>query len=146
MRRNSKKTHRRRTHNLCILGVAALLSGCARSEVNTELPPEQQNLRVIVMSYQQAVADLSRSPKNLDELRPYVAEYGDADSLLTSPGDSELYVIVWDIDISKIRRGQMPIVAYERTGSEGQHRAIDYQLTIRSLNDQQVAAIAVSKR
>ena len=145
--RHSSKTMRRRRALLVFYGaLASLLSGCARSEVNTELPPEQQNLRGIVMSYQQAVADLSRSPKNLDELRPYVEEYGDADSLLTSPGDSKLYVIVWDIDISKIRRGQMPIVAYERTGSDGQHRAIDYQLTIRSLNDQQVAAIAVSKR
>jgi hypothetical protein len=124
--------------SLCLV---ALLFGCGRPEVITELPAEQQNLRSIVMAYQQAVADRSRAPRNLDDLKPYVAEYGDADTILTSPTDGQPYVIVWNIEMSRIRRGQMPIVAYERTGSDGQHKAIDYQLSIRTLNGQQVAAL-----
>ena len=133
---------RRRTSVPLFILCVALLAGCARSEVVTELPPEQQNLRTIVMSYQQALADLSRSPKDLDELRPYVAEFGDADTILTSPNDGKPYVIVWNFDAMKLRRGQMPIVAYEQEGRDGQHKAVDYQLAVRSLSTQQIAALA----
>ena len=58
------------------LGIALALSGCSDKPKVTELPQGEKNLRIIFRAYTNAAQRLGHSPKDVEELKPFLKDYG----------------------------------------------------------------------
>jgi hypothetical protein len=80
------------------------------------------------MAYQDANTELGRPPKNADELKRFLKQFGDPDALLISPNDGEPYVVIWGanpVGGPTDYEGMFPILAYERKGADGMRAVTD---------------------
>ena len=105
-------------------------SGCGRSGLHVvPLSASEQNLSHIVMAYIDANEKLGRPPKNAEELKPYLKEFGNPEELLVSPNDGEPYVVIWGVDPSRggptEYQGMWQIIAYEKKGTGGKRAVTD---------------------
>jgi hypothetical protein len=109
--------------------LVAILGACSSETDVVRFSNAEQELTFIAMAYGDAHAKLGRSPKDSEELKPFLKTFGDPDDLLTSPNDSQPYVVVWDLDPSRggptAYKQMFPILAYEATGSSGQRAVTD---------------------
>jgi len=125
-----------------ILGLALLLMGaglvgCSAKVNNVEPPKEWFNIIYVATAYSEAETKLGRTPKNADELKPYLKKFGNPDELLISPNDGLPFVVRYGIT----NKGSgYPIIAYEQKGKDGKHQIIDTQLMPRKITDEQLAA------
>jgi hypothetical protein len=122
------------------LGLAALLlagSGCGPDVTTTELPEGEQNLRYLAMAYMQAATNLGRSPRDLDEIKPVLKDFGDPEKLSRSPRDGQPYVIVGGVPL---RQGT-PILAYEQTGQDGRRQVVDLRMVVREVTPEEFASL-----
>jgi hypothetical protein len=89
---------------------------------------DTENLTRILAAYDQATRQLGRPPANLEEFRPFLTPYGNADEILRSPHDGQPYGVVWGVDVRKSSLHTMPppTLAYERHGVNGKR----YVLTV----------------
>jgi hypothetical protein len=127
----------------CALGVVFFLTcGCSPKITETQLPAVEQQLQYIGMAYQQASTELGRGPTSLAEFKGYLGSYGDPESLLLTPGGQPIQV-VWNIKTSEMRRGAMPIIAFATDG-EGGYTGIDFQLSMRRLEKEEIALLKPS--
>jgi hypothetical protein len=115
-----------------LLGLPFLLAGLAGCGPRTHVVPLSQaekDLSSVVMAYRDAHAQLGRAPKSADELKPFLAEFGNPDALLTSPNDGQPYVVIWGADPTQggptEYQGMWPILAYESKGTGGQRAVSD---------------------
>jgi hypothetical protein len=95
------------------------LTGCSRHKKVAdpfEKPEFRTNLESIGQAYRKASTQLKHPPKNAEELKPFLKEFGDPDSILVSPHDGQPYVILWGRDISN---RSLQIIAHERQGVNG---------------------------
>jgi hypothetical protein len=113
---------RRLFSQLIGVGIILFLAGCSDRVKVTELPQGEKNLRIIFRAYTQAAQRLGHSPKNTEELKPFLQEYGNPDELLISPNDGKPYVIVPGLNLK--RQQSSPVVAYEREGKDGKRQYI----------------------
>lgn len=102
----------------CIL-VACLLLGCSANPPAVPPISEADNLSHIDRAYHAALQKLNRPPANLEQLRPFLAEFGNPDEILKSPRDGESYVIIYGIDLRKPFPMPPPVWAHEKTGLNG---------------------------
>jgi hypothetical protein len=98
---------------------AAFISGCEQqaTSVMEEVPPEQGHIYAVGMSYltyQNKNED--KTPKSIDDLKPFLKQFGDPDKLLISPRDNKPYVILFNLPSSL--QGQY-VIAYEQEGKDG---------------------------
>jgi hypothetical protein len=112
-----------------VLGLACL-AGCWSATLRViPLTESEKNLTNIVLAYRDAQPGLKHAPKNAEELKPFLKEYGDPDQMLVSPNDREPYVIVWGADTSRggptEYQGMWAIIAYERKGTGGRRAIVD---------------------
>jgi hypothetical protein len=122
-----------RNYRLLLLGTAVLLvgpSGCGSSDPKIiVLTKPEQHLTWIAMAYREAYDRLGRGPKNADELKPYLKEFGDPEELLISPNDRQPYVVVWNVNPNQggptLYEGMWQIIAYELKGSGGKRAVTD---------------------
>src|SRR5262249_31122900 len=105
---------RSRPRCLRALGLLLLVAGCSATSQVTELPPGEKNLRIVARAYTRAAQALGRSPRDAEELKPFLKDYGNPDELLVSPNDGKPYVIVASVDVKKPRG--TPVLAYEQEG------------------------------
>jgi hypothetical protein len=114
---------------LGLLLLLAGLTGCGSGVKVVPLSKAEKALSVIAMAYGEAHSRLGRGPKNADELKPFLKEFGDPEELLISPNDGQAYVVVWGVDPTRggpTEYQQMfPILAYERKGTGGQRALTD---------------------
>jgi hypothetical protein len=108
----------------------ALLSACGKSVNVIPLSPAEKNLTFIAMAYTDAFSRLGHSPKDAEELKPFLKEFGNPDELLVSPNDQQPFVVVWGTkDPTRggptEYKGMFPILAYERKGSRGMRAITD---------------------
>lgn len=106
---------------LLLLG-AVILSGCSSPYSEYEPPKESaDHLLLLGRTYAFAQQTLGHPPKNVEELEPFLAQFGDADDLLCSPVDGTPYVIIWGTTIeAKPTDGPFPpAIAYDGRGREG---------------------------
>lgn len=101
--------------------LASLVLGCASS---TPPPTKEgvgpgENLGKVYRAYRQAAVKLKRAPKDVKELTPHMEDK--SNQALISPRDGQEYVIVWGVDLLKLRPDPVnPLVfAYERKGQDG---------------------------
>jgi hypothetical protein len=89
---------------------------------------ETENLTKILAAYDQATRQLGRPPANLEEFKPFLTPYGNADEILRSPHDGQPYGFVWGVNVQKSSLHTMPpsTLAYERQGVDGKR----YVLTV----------------
>jgi hypothetical protein len=115
------------------------LIGCTSRPTIPEgtVAPSDVVLTKLGQLYKQTEERLGRPPRNADELKPYAAEFGDLDSLLTSPNDKQRFVVVWGTKLLSAPDQEM-IVIYEKTGTKGFRHALTPSGT-RVLNDEAFA-------
>jgi hypothetical protein len=126
-------------HNPAILGAALtlLLASCSSSVVINEGKKEEQNLRCLGRAYIRASQAAGQPPKDVEELRPFLREFGDPDTILTSPVDGQGYVVVWGTPIAQMVRGQPEVLlAYEQTGANGKRLVLNAALLIHAMTEE----------
>jgi hypothetical protein len=99
---------------------------------------ETENLSKIERAFDNATAKLGHPPANVEQLKPFLQEFGDAEQILRSPRDGEPYVIIYGVDIRKPFEMPPPIWAHEKSGANGKR----YVLTVmgsRSMTDEEFA-------
>jgi hypothetical protein len=130
------------------------LAGCSSSDPPKPIDPSERNLRAIYWAYKQAEMKAERPPKSMAEIEPYFAESEDIASCLISPNDKQRYVIVWGTSakigpttvgvtpanspaksVGSPNIPQFPIIAYEKTGSDGKRYVIDILGLVSHLSD-----------
>jgi hypothetical protein len=121
-------------HRLCWLLVGPVLlaglAGCGSSDPKVvPLTASEQKLTHVALAYREAHSRLHHGPKDADELKPFLKEFGDPEELLVSPNDGEPYVVVWGVDPTRggptPYQGMWPILAYERKGTGGKRAITD---------------------
>ena len=105
-------------------------AGCGSAANNGEdAPPPtecQKRLIAIGKAYVGASAKNNRPPRNAADLLPFLKEAGKPDELLKSPDDGQNFEIVYGSSILALKEtgSDVPIVAYERTGKNGQRNVL----------------------
>ena len=114
---------------LGFLLVAAVQTGCGPKAHVVPFSPAEHNLKHIAMAYNDATSQLNRPPKNAEELKRFLKEFGNPEELLVSPNDGQPYVIVWGVDPTRggptEYQGMWPVLAYERQGTGGARAITD---------------------
>ncbi|SRR5579875_430568 len=127
---------RRLTVSLIVL----VLAGCSKDYTVTELPQGEKNLRIIFKAYTQAAYRLGHSPKNVEELKPFLKDYGNPDELLISPNDGKPYVIVPDANLKK----GSSVLAFEREGKNGKRQYIALSsMTVQTATEEEFAHLPI---
>ncbi len=113
----------------CALGL--LLTACAGCRPATDvvaLTQAEQELTYIAVAYSEAHSQLGHGPKDAEELKPFLKDFGDPDDLLISPNDEQPYVIVWGANPGggpTAYQQMFPILAYEQKGARGKRAITD---------------------
>jgi hypothetical protein len=104
-------------------------TGCGGSGPNVvPLTKAEKALTFVALAYSEAHSRLGRGPKNAEEIKPFLKEFGNPDELLVSPNDGQPYVVVWG---ANPRGGptdykqMFPILAYESKGIRGRRALTD---------------------
>ncbi len=124
MKRNKAKP----LHHVVVwAAVSFLATGCSsKPALQAVGMSETENLSKIERAFDSAREKLGRPPANLEQLKPFLKEFGDADQILRSPRDGEPYVIIYGIDIRRPFEMPPPIWAHEKNGVDGKR----YVLTV----------------
>jgi hypothetical protein len=110
------------------LGAIVGLAGCGSGPNVIPLSKAEKSLTNIALAYGEAHARLGRGPKDAEELKPFLKEFGNPDELLISPNDGEPFVVVWGANPrgGPTEYKQMfPILAYEHKGTRGKRALTD---------------------
>lgn len=105
-------------------------AGCSSSSevrVDKPLDPTHERLVKICMAYVRFSAEEKTPPQNAKELKPFLAELGNADEILRSPRDGQPFVVCWGVDMTRLPASwaqSTPVVVYERQGAGGQRYVI----------------------
>ncbi len=111
-----------------VTGVCLAGPGCSSPAGREVKAAETENLTKILAAYDQATKQLGRPPAKLEELKPFLAPFGNADEILRSPHDGQPYGLVCGVNVQKSSLHTMPppALAYERQGVNGKR----YVLTV----------------
>ncbi|HEY1376206.1 MAG TPA: hypothetical protein VGF55_05400 [Gemmataceae bacterium] len=100
-----------------IIGVGLLITRRPAAMIPGDDEPSRERLHKIGLALAAATERLGRPPRDAEELRPLLREYGDPDRLLVSPVDGHPYVILWGADGRTAAFNT--VLGYERNGSAG---------------------------
>jgi len=112
------------------------LAGCGNGEPQFKeepVPTEcQKRLRIIGDTYVRATQKLNRPPNNMTELMQSLKDYMKAqpslklEDVLKSPEDGQPFEIVWGVQLLQLkeRGSDMPIVAFEKIGKNGERNVL----------------------
>jgi hypothetical protein len=116
---------------LCRLLALALAgqAGCGSGPNVIPLTKAEKSLTFVALAYGEAHSRLGRGPKNAEELKPFLKEFGEPDELLVSPNDGQPYVVVWGANPTRggptEYKQMFPILAYENKGTRGRRALTD---------------------
>jgi len=111
-----------------LLALVFGLAGCGTGPNVIPLSKAEKALTNIALAYGEAHARLGHGPKNAEELKPFLKEFGNPDELLVSPNDGEPFVVIWGANPrgGPTEYKQMfPILAYENKGRGGKRALTD---------------------
>jgi hypothetical protein len=103
-------------------------AGCGSGNVAKDPPAGSvdAHLEAICNAYNKACKELRRSPKNLEEFKPFLKGYGDPEQLLISPRDGQPFVIVYgSTPFIEPTPTNPQIIAYEKVGKDGVRMSIE---------------------
>ena len=98
------------------------LAGCGQSRDVVPLADAEKSLMYVALAYSECYSKLGHGPKDADEIKPFLKEFGDPDQLLVSPNDGKPFVVIWGENPSggpTPYKQMFPILAYEHTGVGG---------------------------
>jgi hypothetical protein len=118
-----------------VAGVMVLVTGCGPQEIRSSTPvdPTTDRLLALGAAYAQFTFDRSRPPRGPEDLRDLLP----APDALTSPRDSEPFVVFWGVDLrgpQKWATGR-PILAHERTGAGGSRFVLSTMRNVEQLDE-----------
>jgi hypothetical protein len=129
---------------LPLLGLCLLVS-CARQPERQPPTPTEENLSTIGRAYMEAMTKLRRPPRNVADLLPFLNQMGGSRDTLRSPNDGEEFVILWNVKGEEmavkgaIKDGvderKFPVLAYEKTGTDGSRYVLMVPNRIRRMTD-----------
>jgi hypothetical protein len=106
-----------------------VLTGCGSSAHVVKLTEAEQTLSNLARAYHDAHEKLGHGPKDAQELKPFLKEYGDPDQLLVSSSDGQPFVVVWGVNPGRggptPYQGMWQILAYEQKGKNGVRAVTD---------------------
>jgi len=129
----------------CVLLGCVAAAGC-RSSVKTALDaPAARNLEKIGDAYLRATQQKDKPPQGLDDLLPALKEQTTKESsrpedLLRSPNDDEKYEIVWGVELRRMKAtgNDVPIIAFEKRGKDGQRYVLRGQKEVLLMSESQL--------
>jgi hypothetical protein len=114
--------------------------GCSKEvRVETKLDPAHENLMRIGSAYVQFNTKNKRPPKSVEDIKPFLKEFGNIDDLLRSPRDGQPFVICWGVDLLVAPKWakSTPILAYEKRGAEGTRYILTTLRSVEQMSDEQ---------
>lgn len=102
--------------------VAVGCGGGSPQTVPIQVDPTRQQLERLGTAYLLTTARLNRPPAKLDELLPALKPLGPTEQTLRSLNDGQEFVIVWGVELRQMKAegNNVPVVAFEKTGKQGQ--------------------------
>lgn len=100
--------------------LSILVSGCSGD--SDEVTPEAEvgdNFSTIADAYLRATEENRRPPKGPEELKPFLPQDVDQDSLFQSVRDGEPFVIIWGTDPREGMDLKPLVIGYEKEGKGG---------------------------
>ena len=123
--------------SLCILG-------CSNAPVVVEKPlePTHDKLMKIGMAYARFSAKRKQPPQAWADLKPILAETGNADEPWRSARDGQPLVVCWGVDLSKrpAWAKTTPVLAYEKLGADGSRYVLTVVRSVELLSDRDFRA------
>lgn len=122
-------------------------SGCGSSSdpVVTPLPKAVQDLGSIAQAYGAAFEETGKAPESFDDLRKYLASFGNPDDMRVSPNDGQPYVVMWGADPTRgggvNPKGLWHIVAHEKVGKDGVRAVADMRGLGTTVTDEEFAQL-----
>jgi hypothetical protein len=110
---------RARNCGCVLLSLSALVLGAGCRERPIGNLEDTRRLGAIQYAYQEAIRNLRRPPRNVDEIKPHLATLGDPETLLVSPRDGQRYMIVWNVDLESASTDPPTMYAWEAVGAGG---------------------------
>src|SRR5262245_17614920 len=102
------------------LALGLLIAGCSSKPADVGSgEDETEHLARIGRAYDAATKRLNRPPADVEQLKPFLREFGDPEAALRSPRDGQPYVIVFGANIRKPFQMPPPIYAHEKEGVDG---------------------------
>jgi len=129
-----------------LLIIAAAAAGCGRNDpVVTPLPKAEHDLCSIAQAYREAFEQDNKAPESFDELRPFLASFGNPDDMRVSPNDGQPYVVIWGADPNKGGagpvQGMWSIIAHEQTGKGGRRSIADVRGLAATVTEEEFARL-----
>jgi hypothetical protein len=105
---------------LWFLLAGAALAGCSAPPGLVVKQQDTENLSKIWMAYDQASRQQG-APQNVEQLKPFLKQHGEPETILNSPRDGLPYVILWGKNTRTVGLKTMPppLLAYEQQGVDG---------------------------
>src|SRR5262245_45579402 len=128
----------------CAAVVAVLFTtGCGPEQIqyDEQTIKAADQFRKVAVAYNQA-AQRKKGPVSADDLKPFLKDQGDPNSMLISPLDGKPIVIVPGVTPGmEPGEDERMIVAYEQSGANGQRMTVDIRGTVALVADKDFAKI-----
>ncbi len=128
--------------------VVLLTAGCGsrkddRPLAADEITPEAQAILQVGQAYREAYAATNKPPAGVDDLKPYLAKFGDPGKALVSPTDGQPYEITWGLVPGRPPRSTQvrPFLVCEKSGKDGKRYVLDFKMKVRRLTDEQMGKL-----
>ena len=128
-------------------------SGCGGGPsgvVVTPLPKAEQDLCSIAQAYKETFEQTGKAPQSFDDIRKYLASFGNPDDMRVSPNDSQPYVVMWGADPTRGGggpvRGMWSIVAHEQTGANGKRSVADIRGLATTVTDEEFSRLTFIRK
>jgi hypothetical protein len=124
--------------------IVLLTAGCGSRKEDRPLPadeltPEAQAILHVGEAYRDAYTERKTPPAGINDLKPYLAKFGDPDKVLVSPSDGQPYEITWGIVPGHPPRSMKvsPFLVREKSGKDGRRYVLDFTFKVRRLTEGQ---------
>ena len=129
--------------------VVPLTIGCTSHTVGKslapdEVTPEAEAILHVGQAYREAYAARKKKPPTgINDLKPYLAKFGDPDKALISPSDGEPYEITWGIAPGRPPRNMKvnPFLICEKSGEDGKRYVLDFTFRVRCLTEKEIETL-----
>jgi hypothetical protein len=135
------------TCRLLFLLACSAVAGCSSSPSPVVRQEDVENLTKVGAAYAQATDKLGHPPQNPEQLKPFLKQYGDPETMLRSPHDGLPYVILWGRSIRNASFATMPppIIAYEQQGVSGKRYVLTV-MGIMPMTDEEFGKVNLTKK
>jgi hypothetical protein len=120
--------------------VVLLTAGCGSRKADAplaadDLTPEAQAILHVGEAYREAYAATNKPPAGINDLKPYLAKFGEPDKVLVSPSDGQPYEITWGVVPGHPPRSPKvsPFLVCEKSGKDGKRYVLDFTFKVRRL-------------